>query len=174
MAIQDKLFGKLDPLKRKLFDTNLTYSGTLTEVIRLTVEEDEHYDETITVLNHSKEIIQISNLASIPLSRLRKDLTKKYTATTTGLFLYDILPITVKARFSTQLQNRDIIIKPIYDDSDLSNPFYLVLQVTEVLGSLGNSLLSLEFNASPYTKSLPTEIVSIINSYKEENNVNQE
>lgn len=171
-SIQDKLFSKLDPLKRKVFDNNLTYAGTSVEIIRLTVEEDEHYDETITILNHSKEIIQISNLANIPLSRLRKDLTKSYTASTTGLYLYDILPITIKAKFATQLNNRDIIIKAIYDDSDLSNPFYLVLQITEVLGSLGNSLISLEFNAAPYTKSLPIEVVDIINSYKEEKNNN--
>lgn len=167
MSIQDKISRANIKAGRKLFDERLAVSGGVSKVIRLQFQRDDFGDEEgLTLLNHEEVEVEIIGLEGIPLSRLRKNLNKPLVQPTTSLYLYDVLPIIVRTKFSTNIQKDDILVKRYFDDNDVSKYYYLTLQITEVVGTFNvTDLVSMEFNAAPYIQTLPSSIEDIINTY---------
>ena len=167
MSIQDKILRANDPIKRKLYDNKIKFSGNASKVIRLVIEEDRHGDETLVELtSHSEIIVDFANLEEIPLSRLRKDLTSTAVTSQESLYLYDVLPILIRPQFDDVVYKNDIIIKKLYDDRFEDQSFYLTLRVTETVGSFSPiSLTSVYYQTAPIIQIFSQDIIDIIESY---------
>ncbi len=160
MAFQDKLKAQSDPVARKLYDEKLRVAGNATKCVRLKTVTDEFEDYTSVEIIGTPELVtvEIIGLENVPSSRLRTDLAVG-TVPSTNLYLYDILPLKIKAKFSEDLQKHDILIHQIQDYNPNTPPFYLTLQLIETEVTLSpNSVIQKEYNCAPYTQLIPTEI----------------
>lgn len=170
LSLQDKLLKANDPLKRKLYHIKLKQSGHEHRLLRLRIEEDDFGDENSIVLKSKEAIIVEMTLPDkIPLSRLRQDLTLPgVDSNSSSFYLYDNLPIIMKASFEYKLYKDDLIIKQVFDETE-NRPFYLSLQVVEALGDISpNSLINLEYNVAPYIMPLPPDIAEEVYNYFDE------
>lgn len=167
MGIQDKITAALAPSLRKIFDYKVLSSGTETQVVRLKVQKNEYQDIiAYDVVSHDLVTIHCSALNEIPITRLRTDLTSPIQNVQTNLYMYDILPMEAIAKFADNIEWYDILIRKLHSDQPTAPQLYLVLQVTEVLGSFSNNfLLWRKFNVAPYNEPLPSEIQNIVDSY---------
>ncbi len=164
MGFQDKLKQHSDPVARKLFDEKLRVGGNTFKVVRLQTVTDEFEDYTSVEIIGTPELVtvEIQGLENVPASRLRKNLSVG-TAPTTNLYLYDILPLKIKTKFTDDLQKHDILIHQIQDRNPDTDPFFLTLQLTETeLTPSPNSIIDVIYNASPYTQLIPATIVTEI------------
>lgn len=167
MSIQDKILKKLDPLKRKVYNEKLRFAGNETRIIRLSIETDRFGDEElIELLNHEEITVNLTSMEEIPLSRLREDLAQPSNQSHQGLYLYDILPLEVEPLFGSDLEEGDILIKKMYSEQKDRKPYFLVLRITEPLGSFSpHSMVGIRFQCAPYINSFSQEIVDVINDY---------
>lgn len=166
LSIQDRILTALDPFKRKLYNSKLSFSGNEHRVIRLQVDEDMYGDESLTLINHEEIIVNMKGLEDIPLNRLRKDLAVPQITSQQSLYLFDILPIIIEPKLNVDLEVGDIIIRKLYDENLDNKPFYLVLRITEALGSFSPlSLVKLQYQTSPYIQKFDQEIIDLIEGY---------
>jgi hypothetical protein len=163
MSIQDHIAKSLSKLKRKLYDYTIKTIGTESKVILLKIEKDQWGDEeTLRIVKNSVCELFLNIPEDIPISRLRTDITQE-VAKTTSTFFYDILPIEIYAKFEDNLEKGDILIKIIRTDS---TNFYMVLQVTDLMGNFDNGYMTRrKYYAAPYLMMLPSEVQTIIDSY---------
>lgn len=160
MSIQSKIANATANADRKLFDYKVFQSGTEVQVTRLKVSKNK-YEDVIqeTFISKDKITIVLSNYESIPLNRLRTDLASPVVKTT-STFMYDILPIEGFTQFSDRLEKDDIIIQEIFDENAETPAYYLVLRVTDVLGSIKHgNIVWKKFICAPYDReitSIPT------------------
>jgi len=165
LSIQDKLANNLSSLQRKLFNQQIELVGSELEVIRLKTTLDKYEDETIEVISSDVIIVQLDIPSEIPLYRLRGT-TQDAIDDTTGLYLYEIIPIEGYSRFEDNVEKFDIIIKKIKDENDVTDPMLMILRVSEVFGSINaNALVWKKFNCAPYNMIISEEIQNIIDSY---------
>lgn len=166
MNIQDKILTALDPAKRIIYNTKLDFSGNEFRVIRLQVTKDMYGDEDIVLLNHEEIVVNMTSLEDIPLNRLRKDLSVPQVTSQESLYLYDILPIVIEPKLQVDLEVGDIIVRKLYDESLGNKPYYLVLRISEAIGSFSPlSLVKLQYNASPYIQAFDQSIIDLIEGY---------
>lgn len=163
MGVYDKIANSQGKLKRKFFDYSVNNSGTENKVILLKLTTNKYNDIEVEIAKHFISSIVIDIPGEIPIDRLRTDITIPQ-ATTQSVFLYDILPVQIYSKFEDNIERGDIIVEKITMDSGV---YYLVLEVAETLGNiLGRQIVYKKQNAAPYTKTLPTEVKSIIENYK--------
>ena len=176
MSIQTKIAKASEKLQRKLFDQQIFLMGGDTDVIRIKFSEDKYHDRSVTAINSSVVSVIINIPAEIPLYRLRPSWDETtsptqndvYVDEATGMYLYDLLPIEVYAKFSDNIERRDILVKRYRDDQTTvsGKELKLIIQITEPLGGFSNSgLVWRKFNAAPVTSTLPSDVQSLINSY---------
>lgn len=171
MSIQSKISKSQSTLKRRLRDYSVFVSGTEIETIHLTYTETKYGDKEYEVIDHGKVVIALDISDEIPLDRVRTDVTKP-AVTSQSTFFYDILPIIGMARFEDNVERGDLLIYRFYDEHEgkiTNEPLILVLQVSEILGSIAHERLTgRTFYCSPHNIALPQEVQNIIVSYNEE------
>jgi hypothetical protein len=167
MSIQEKIANALSPLQRKLFDQHVNLMGSEHKVIRLKVTVDRYDTETVDIISDDIITVILDIPTEIPLYRLRGE-SKEQIDSTTGLYLYDILPIEGYSKFEDNVEKFDIIIKKIYDDVDSTDPMLMILRISEVLGSLNaNNLVWKKFYCAPYNLRIGTSLQALIDEYKD-------
>jgi hypothetical protein len=175
-TLQDRLLQANDSIKRVLRDEKIRVSGIEMRsiVFDSEIERDIFGDEIGDNQTYSyKEIpVILPTLEEIPLSRLRKDLSVVQTISKQSLYLYDVLPLQIKTRFTDTLEQDDIIVIKIFDEKnkslskDFNKPFYMTLRVVEVTGYFSpKSLTDMKFNVAPYTQKFSQEVIDIIESF---------
>lgn len=165
MSIQNKLAKSQIKIRNRLHDFMISQTGTKTKVVRLKVLKNLEGDaEDIEVVSHDELTVVIDYSEELPLTRLRKNLLTPQ-ATTSNVYLYDILPIMVFARYDNMIDRDDILIRKlnVYNDT-----FYHVIQITETLGNFnGDQLTMMKYQSAPYTYPFTQEVADIVSQYLE-------
>lgn len=166
MGIQDKIARSQITARHKLRDYNISQSGVETQVIRLKVEENMYGDETVEIVDDDVITLALDLPDEIPQTRLRTDVTQQI-ADTQSYYFFDILPIEGYSRLEDNVEKGDILVYIIHDKKD-SPSLYLVLRVSELIGTISNRYLtSRKFQCAPHNMGLPQQVQDIINKYKE-------
>jgi len=167
MGIQDKIAKSQITAQHKLRDYKVDQNGFEGQIIRLKTEENRYGDENIQIVNDDVITLSLDLPDEIPYSRMRTDVTKE-VAKTQSLYLYDVLPIEGFAKYDDNVEKGDLLIHKIYDNREDGIPFYLVLRVSEILGTISlRYISSRKFYCSPHNMALPQRVQDIINKYKE-------
>lgn len=162
MSAFDKIAATQSKVKRKLFDYQISLSGTESKVVVLKIEQNKYKDTEVSIIKQMLTSVVLDIPGEVPISKLRKNLSSP-VASTQSVFLYDILPIQIYTKFSDNIEKGDILIQRINMGVDY---YYMILEVSETLGNLvGREVIYKKQNAAPYTQGLPEEAVEIINSY---------
>jgi hypothetical protein len=167
MGIQDKIASSLIAWKRSVHNYKILTNGDEKKVIRIKVETNDYDDEDWTILSNDLINVFLEIPDDIPLERLRR--TADNLPQTTNTYLFDILPITGIARWDDNVEKGDLLIHRIYDENpNDQNPLLWILQVSQVMGSINvKYLTNKKFYCAPYNGIIPTEVQTIIESYKD-------
>ena len=167
MSLQDKIARSQSLARAKLHDYMITQVGTEAKVVRLKIEESLEGDpEEVYIVSSDVIVLYIDFPEEIPITRFRKSLTSSASATTSNVFLYDILPIEIYSRYEDNIEKDDIIIRKLRWKND--QVFYHVIQITETIGSFNANELSFQkFYTAPYTMPLTDEIQNLVDGYLE-------
>lgn len=148
VGIQEKLGRASLSRKRKLYDNNIRLVGRSLYAVRLTVTEDRYGDTTdLTIHSHNKIEAIIDYPDGVPLYTDRTT-----NVSTTGSFIYDILPIEGYFRFEDNIQPDDILVVHFYDQQN--EGFLQVYKVAELVGNFGIGVLSMRYSLAPYNEFL--------------------
>jgi len=163
MGVYDKLSMAFGKQKRKLFDYQISLSGTEAKVVLLKLNNNKYKDEEVEIVKHFITDMIIDIPGEIPIDRLRTNVLVP-RATTQSIFFYDVLPIQVFTKFEDNLERGDILIQRITMDN---LEYYMVLEIADTLGDvLGRNIIYKKHNAAPCTQNLPAEVETILNTYK--------
>ena len=175
-TINDKLSNKLAPLFRKLSDLNIGLMGTETQVVRILVGEKD-------MMGQSTETLESSLIDNVILDypagdmRLHSALDNK-TLSTSSISLWDFLPITLKFKFKSDIEDVD----EAYDENaveleegDLivhmrlgarNEKIPIVMKVEELEGSfLNRDLVSRQYNLTLFRGRLPNNVRDVVQDY---------
>ena len=169
MGIQNALSNRFNSWVKRIHDYKIDISGWSGPVIRVTTTENMYGDYTdISVVNHDILNISLDIPEEIPMTRLRQTITENLTSSTENLYMFDIVPIIGYAKFADNIARDDYLIQVYYDQDPLQDTaYYLILQVTELLGNFNvNNIVNTKFQCAPYTQALTTEVQDIINQYQ--------
>lgn len=170
MSRQDKISFTFNNWIKKVHDHKIFVNGYEAQVIRLKLEENMYGDTTqLDIISHNKIPLILDLPDEIPLDRLRPDVVTE-AAKTQNVFLFDILPIRGYAQFDDNVEKEDYLIHKMYVDDRVSGstPYYLILKVSEVLGSINIKHLTRKmFDCAPYNGTLNQAVQDIIDSYNE-------
>jgi hypothetical protein len=178
MSYQSKIAHSISGIRRKLFDYKIFVTGSESQVIRFVVREDAYKDREYELLDYQIIPFVVKLPDALPMTRLRTFDTLGNAvasptdeASTSSIFLYDILPLEGYSRFSDNCERGDIIVQRIFTDrhdGQGGNDCYLfVMQIAETVGNIDISeLVWKRHNLAPYTRELPPDVVDIINTFK--------
>ena len=165
MSLQDRLAKSSIGLKRKMFDFAVKQNGVETPVIRVQVQRDMYGQGRTAVIDNGTQTVFLDIPNELPMSRLRKNVTSA-VAETQSVFFYDILPIEGYAKFEDNVEKDDYLIHIVKMDNNTN--WFLVLQVTEILGNIVNRHLTWKrFQCAPYSGAMPEEVQIIVDGYVE-------
>ena len=171
MGVQDKLSKHQIKSLRKLRDYSVFVNGVETLAVRLKVVRNIYGDSNDFQIVSSDVIrIALDLPNEIPLTRLRKDVTKEVPQTQ-NIYLHEIIPIEGHAESKDNIEREDIIVIRIFDEKDgeqekEDKPYLFVLRVSEVLGMIGNRhIVAQKFQCAPYNVALPQSIQDFIDEY---------
>lgn len=171
MSVQDKLSKHQVKSFRKLRDYSIRVNGVETKVVRLKVQRNMYGDSTGFGIVSDDVINIVLDLPNeIPLSRLRKDVTKEVPQTQ-NIYLHEILPIEGQAESAHNIEREDILVVRIFDEKDgepdkEDKPYLFVLRVSEMLGMIGNRhIVAQKFQCAPYNVALPQSIQDLVDEY---------
>jgi len=162
MSIFQSIANSSAKLKRRLIDENIRKLGREMKIIRIHGDEDIFQDMT-NVNELSKDVIDviIKFPTEIPLDRYRADQSEAVEETRT--FFFDILPIEAYTKFSDHVERRDLLF--FYLEDELKNKIPFLLQVTEVFGSFGTSLVYKKLYLAPQHGALTQSILNSLSNY---------
>lgn len=168
MTIQDVLSAKQDNLRRHLFDRNVKLTGHQYEAIHVTVAEVDMYGDALegqsTLEDRIPIELQITYPQEIPIDRFKyvdsATKSERLNTESTGTFFFEILPIEIFSKFTDKIETGDYIIHSAKDEQ--GNGIVMVLQTSEMLGTLGRSLTWKKHYASPFKGQLPTLLQDIV------------
>lgn len=167
MSLQDKIIKSQIGAMHTLRDYKTSQMGFTGQVIRLKVEENMYGDESIEIINDDIVTLSIALPDEIPQTRMRSDVTQAL-ATTESWFFYDVLPIEGYAAYEDNIEKGDLLIIKIFDNKTDSTPFYLVLRVSDIIGTVSlRYMTSRKFYCAPHNLALPPAVQQIIDNYKE-------
>lgn len=167
MSLQDKIIKSQIGAMHTLRDYKTSQMGFTGQVIRLKVEENMYGDETIEIINDDVITLSLALPDEIPQTRMRSDVTQAI-AETQSWFFYDVLPIEGYSAYEDNVEKGDLLIIKIFDYKTDSTPFYLVLRVSEIIGTVSlRYMTSRKFYCAPHNMALPQAVQQIIDNYKE-------
>lgn len=172
MSLQSRLNYRQAKLKRKLLDNRIKLTGQELKIVQLQIEEDKHGNRGFEIVSHKK----ITAVVEIPGQELLlwNSGRNNNSIEGSGTGIMDFLPVTGWFRFADKVAKGDLLaFKYLIDVSD--NPsqneyFIQVLQVSNKIGKLSNSLLSVRYQLAKFPLSFEQEtaIKTILDNYKEE------
>lgn len=162
MSIYQSIANSSAKLKRRLIDENIRKMGREVKILRIQGTEDIFQD--LSHINElSKNVIDviIKFPTEIPLDRYRADFDESVEET--RVFFFDLLPIEAFTKFSDHVEKRDLLFFTLEDEMGNNVPF--LLQVTEIFGSFGTSLVYKKLYLAPQHGALNQSILSQLNDY---------
>lgn len=167
MGLQDKIIKSQIGATHTLRDYKVSQMGFEGQVIRLKVVENMYGDESIEIIGDDIIELSLDLPDEIPQTRMRADLTQSI-AETQSWFFYDLLPIEGFSKYKDNVEKGDLLIIKIFDSKNDSTPFYIVLRVSEIIGTVSlRYLTSRKFYCSPHNMALPDQVQQIIDNYKD-------
>jgi hypothetical protein len=162
MGRQDKIAGAFAKSKRKFYDLGVSLGGKQVEVLRFFVKEDRYGDETSSTLSSSSISVVVDYPpGEIPMNRFRTDaLSGADSIDSSGIFLFDILPIYVFSKFEDNVERGDLLVHFIKDDK--GNKLCIVLQISDTLGKFTTEVVWKKQIAAPFNGKLPSEVQEYI------------
>lgn len=168
MTLQDALNTKQDKLRRHLFDRNIELTGRQYEAIHITKQELDYYGDVLpggeTLEDRLPVVLKINYPDEVPLNRYRyvssAASTERISLEGSGTFFFDVLPVEVFSKFTDNIETGDFLIHTAEDE--VGNKIVCVLETSELLGSLGRSLVWKKHYASPFKGQLPQVVVDIV------------
>lgn len=171
MGFQQKLAISVSNYQRKVSDMHIDHLGTEQSLIRLTIDEDKYGDRDYVITANEK----ITGILIFPGGEIPITFGETNTTTTqNNVHLYDILPIELYVKNTTELKHGDIILQKIRTNANLpvSNPdaFRLIsLQVVDTNIKFTVERVWTKYIVAPYTLNITADgmggLQTIINSY---------
>jgi hypothetical protein len=170
-SIRDTLASLSSEIKRNLSDLQIDYLGTETQVLRIALGEKDllgDQDETLITNLISNVIIKH------PMGNnqwLFSTLNTDDTLQTDAINIWEILPITMKIKYSANIdtqpvsiQKGDMIVQLLLDEHKNNIP--IIMQVTKLLGGFeGKYLYQKEYELALYRGTIPSDIQNAINLF---------
>ena len=163
---QARLGRKLDNIRKRVLDNNIRLSAHPTDMLRIAVVRDDRSHDLISRTIESTEIMPIilPKMEDIPLRHLIRE--------GKDILIPSMYPIQQEEYFEVyapvqcDLHEDDLLVRILYDSSpDISNPYVMVLQVKDLLGTFGyNTLTWKKAIVTFYDESLPQRVVQLIKS----------
>ena len=161
---QARLGRKLDNIRKRVLDNNIRLSAHPTDMLRISVKRDERSHDLISRTIDSTEIMPIilPKMEDIPLRHLIRE--------GKDVLIPSMYPIQQEEYFEVyapvqcDLHEDDLLVRILYDDSpDISNPYVMVLQCKEILGTFGyNTLTWKKVIVTFYDEALPQRVVQLV------------
>lgn len=166
---QDRLNQKLEPLRKRLIDEQISRNGSATDCIHVVEVKDDFGDAKSTKVK-SAEVVSVifPAMKDIPIRFINKEDDSTYTITS----LVSAVGISnqpdekqefvVQSSVNNALNVNDLLIRVMLDEK-ASKPVVLVLQITEQLADFGySSPILLKYKCSLYTKDLPKQLTDVV------------
>ena len=163
---QARLGRKLDNIRKRVLDNNIRLSAHPTDMLRIAVVRDDRSHDLISRTVESTEIMPIilPKMEDIPLRHLIRE--------GKDVLIPSMYPIQQEEYFEVyapvqcDLHEDDLLVRILYDSSpDINNPYVMVFQVKDLLGTFGYSTLTWKKAICTfYDESLPQRIVQLIKS----------
>lgn len=161
-TFQARLGRILDNINRKVIDNSIRLTSHPTDMIRIKANRDINGD-LISRTIESAEILPIilPVMKDVPMRRFTRE--EEESALIPSMYpIQDQEYFTVYTPVEVQLDEDDLLIRLIYIDGT-DEPYCLVLQVKEILSTLGySSLLWQKMNVTIYDEALPPQVIEII------------
>lgn len=166
-SIQSRLGKFHDPIRRKLIDNLISYTGQATDCIKIRLTQTLQGDiETRTIESVDVASIIFPPLTDVPYRRLLKGADVAFKLETLPA-VTDLFPFQIQAPAANGIYIGDLIVR-IFKDPEVQNPYVMVLEVKEPLGTFAvHSMVWSKFNCTFYSENLPDEILETIVSFAE-------
>lgn len=158
---QARLGRKLDRINGKIIDNDIRLTAHPTDMIRVEAIRDERSHDLISRVIKTTEVMPIllPKMEDIPLRHLVRDNEDVLVPA-----LYSIAQeefFEVYAPVECDLNEDDLLVRILYDSSpEIEDPYVMVFQVKEVLGTFGySSLLWKKCLVTFYDEALPEQVV---------------
>lgn len=165
---QARLGRRLDKITKKILDNSIRLTSSPINMIRIRTERDERSQDTVsrTIVADNVMSIVFPVIKDIPLRSLESDGSVSPVPS-----LYTINEQTyfeIYAPFYESLDLDDLLIRVIFDEENDRN-YVMVLQVKEILGTIGASQLRWKkYWVTLYDEALPNKIIEIIKEATEQ------
>lgn len=163
-SFQARLGNKLDNITQRVIDNNIRLTSHPTDMLRIQVNRDERSHDLKSRTLKSVEILPIilPVLKDIPLRHMLRDETDILVPS-----MYMIANeeyFEVYAPIEVDLNEDDLLVRILTDQSyEINDPYVMVLQVKEVLGTFGYaSLVWKKCLCTFYDEQLPGQIINLI------------
>lgn len=163
-SFQARLGKKMDKITQKVIDNNIRLTSNPTDMLRIQVNRDERSSDLKSRTVKSVEVLPIilPVLKDIPLRHMLREDTDILVPS-----MYMIAQeeyFEVWAPIEVDLNEDDLFIRILNDSSpEISDPYVMVLQVKEVLGTFGYaSLVWKKCLCTFYDESLPGPVINVI------------
>jgi hypothetical protein len=159
---QEKFANSMARSQRKLSDNLVQRLGRTVQAFKLNIAEDIYGDENQDPIESVPLTLIIKYPpGGVPLFRYRVD--QNATLQTpevqqTGVFLFDVLPIEMHAKFVDNIAKGDILFHPFRDENQ--NNTGILLQVSNALGSFTTEVTWIKYLVAPYSGPILPEIQS--------------
>jgi hypothetical protein len=167
-TFQSRLGKKMDNITSKVLDNNIRLTAHPTDMIRIAVERDPITRDIISRTVQTAEIMPIllPSMVDIPLHQFKREGSKASDVLVPSLYATMMTQdyFEVYAPVECGLNEDDLLIRMMYDTSpNIEEPYTMVLQVKEVLGTFGySSLMWKKVIVVFYEETLPDKIIQII------------
>ena len=150
--------------KRTVYDLNISRVGVTAYLFRYKFTKDKHGDNTEIKFVSSDTIECIIKYPpDVPLFRNRAATGEAIVSS--GVFLYDIMPIDVYFKFTDNVEKGDYLVHVIRDSLD--NKDIIMLQVADVVGSFHTRIVQRKGIVAPYNGLLTDELTTKIDELLE-------
>lgn len=162
VTFQARLGKKLDRISRKVIDNQIRLTSNPTDMLRVQAQRDPHSGDLISRTISEAEVMPIilPVLKDIPLRhfiRESEDIVIPSLYTTVEQEYFEVY-----APVESHLLNDDLLIR-LLGDPNTDEPYIMVLQVKEILGTFGYSNLKwMKYWVTFYDEKLPTKVVQLI------------
>ena len=164
---QARLGRKLDKINGRIIDNDIRLTAHPTDMIRVEAIRDARSQDLISRVIKSTEIMPIllPKMVDIPMRHLVRESKDVLIPS-----LYSIAQeeyFEVYAPVECDLNEDDLLMRILYDSSpEIDNPYVLVFQVKEVLGTFGySSLLWKKCLVTIYDEALPDQVVNTVRQF---------
>lgn len=156
-TFQSRLQAKVNRINQKLIDNNIRLSGDITDVALIRAKKNDVGD-VISRFVDSVDIIEImmSPLRDIPMQAFSLD--NPFPAPVAVDGVTQSQPITAFAPIDKKVDQDDLIVR-FFENPSGQQPWILVLQVKDTLGTFGSRTIQWQkLNLSYYDNVLPQKI----------------